>query len=139
MTPAHISQNRPQTFPLMVTYVKGGFPSPADDYVDSQIDLNTLLVKHPNATFFVRVDGDSMTGAGIISGDIAIVDRSLKARSGNIVVAVVNGEFTMKRLKMANGKILLVSENPDMPPIEIGPEMQFEVWGVVTYVLHQVS
>ena len=125
-------------FPLFVVRVPAGFPSPADDYIENTLDLNDFLIEHPAATFFVRVTGDSMTGAGINSGDILIVDRALTPRSGSIVVAILNGEFTVKRLSCVNGKIFLLPENPAYDPIEITEGSGFEVWGVVAHVIHTV-
>ena len=124
--------------PLFACGVSAGFPSPADDYSDSQLDLNDFLVKHPAATFFVRVAGDSMLGAGIHHGDILVVDRSLEPVSGKVVIAVVNGELTVKRLQQENGMVRLVAENPNYPPIELTEETAGEIWGVVTSVIHSL-
>ncbi len=118
--------------------VQAGFPSPADDYVEKKLDLNELLVTHPAATFFVRVEGHSMRDAQIYDGDVLIVDRSLQAESGSIVVAILSGEFTVKRLQKKKDRLFLVAENPTFAPLEILPEMDFQVWGVVTYVIHKV-
>lgn len=127
--------------PSRVSYfdapVQAGFPSPAADEGDKQLDLNAHLVQHPAATFFVRVDGDSMTGANIQRGDILVVDRSLEPQSGKIVVAVVNGEFTVKRLKCVEGKVFLEAENSRYASIPIDSSSDFQVWGVVTYVIHK--
>jgi DNA polymerase V len=118
--------------PLYVSAVAAGFPSPADDFIEGTLDLNEHLIAHPAATFMVRVEGSSMTGAGIFSGDLLIVDRSLETRSGHIVVAVVAGELTLKRLiKQADGW-MLKAENPDYPPTLIGPDTDCSIWGVVT-------
>lgn len=125
-------------FPLYLSVVKAGFPSPADDYLDKKLDLNEHLIKHPSSTFFVKVKGDSMIKAGINSGDILIVDRSLEPRDKKIVIAIVNGEFTVKRVSKKSGKLFLVSENDNYPPIEIKEGMEFEIWGVVTNVIHGV-
>lgn len=122
--------------PLLSASVSAGFPSPAENYVDRKIDLNQELIKNPAATFFVRVEGDSMQDAGIFSGDILIVDRSLSPKEGKIVVAVVNGEFTVKKIMRVKGKLFLVPENKKYPPIEITPEMDFMVWGVVSHAIH---
>lgn len=124
--------------PLYVSNIKAGFPSAADDYLDKTLDLNEFLVKHPASTFYVKVKGDSMTGAGIYSGDILIVDRSIEPKSKKIVVAIVNGEFTVKRLIKSRDRISLVAENPNYKPIEVTPGMDFEVWGVVLHVIHAV-
>lgn len=125
----------PLPLPLYTSRIAAGFPSPADDHLEAPLDLNAHLVKHPAATFVVRVDGDSMTGAGIYNGDLLVVDRSLEAKSGSIVVAVVNGELTVKRLWMRNRRIRLVPENPAYKPIEIGDFSELVVWGVVAHVI----
>ncbi|HOP64410.1 MAG TPA: translesion error-prone DNA polymerase V autoproteolytic subunit [Spirochaetota bacterium] len=133
----HISV-RGVEFPLFVVRVAAGFPSPADDYIENTLDLNDYLIEHPAATFFVRVAGDSMTGAGINSGDILIVDRALTPRNGSIVVAILDGEFTVKRFSRLKGRIFLLPENPSYEPIEITEGAEFEVWGVVAHVIHTV-
>lgn len=122
--------------PFFISRVAAGFPSPADDYIDGGLDLNELLVRHPSATFFVRVSGDSMTGAGIRSGDILVVDRAERASDGSIIIAVLDGELTVKRLRFRDDSLYLVPENDDYSPIPVGPERQFEVWGVVVHVIH---
>ncbi|MFP4315749.1 MAG: LexA family protein [Desulfovibrionales bacterium] len=124
--------------PLLLSGVPAGFPSPADDYIDKNLDLNEHLVKNPAATFFVRAYGDSMKDAGIHSGDILIVDRAEEPRANSIVVAVVNGELTVKRLRKKGETLFLVPENPEFTPVEVTPEMDFEVWGVVTNVIHKL-
>lgn len=126
------------SLPLAGERIAAGFPSPADDYVEKRLDLNEHLVQRPEATFFVRVAGDSMIGAGIHDGDILVVDRSVRARSGHVVVAALNGEFTVKRLREKDGTLLLAPENPDYPPLAVSPETDFEVWGVVRHVIHEV-
>lgn len=123
--------------PYFEAHIAAGFPSPAEDYAEQQLDLHKLLIKHPVATFFVKVSGDSMKDAGIFSGDLLIVDRSLPVQNGKIVVAILNGEFTVKRLHIHGEKIWLVAENPSYPPIEITEEQDFQVWGVVTYTISQ--
>jgi DNA polymerase V len=125
--------------PQMSAGVQAGFPSPADDYVERHLDLNELIVKHPAATFFVRVEGESMRDAGIRSGDLLVVDRSLQPSHGKIIVAVVNGEFTVKRIRFDAGGVSLVPENGNYPALPIGPETDFQVWGVVTYVIHRAQ
>ena len=124
--------------PLFQTAVSAGFPSPADDYIDKNLDINELLVKHPASTFFVRVSGDSMTKAGIQSGDLLIVDRSLEPTDKKIVIAVINGELTVKRIRKTKNKLFLVPENENYPPIEVSEFADFEIWGVVTAVIHWV-
>ncbi|WP_035076090.1 LexA family protein [Maridesulfovibrio zosterae] len=123
--------------PFFLSGVSAGFPSPADDYIDKKMDLNDHLIKHPAATFFVRAYGDSMRDANITSGDILIVDRSLDALHNSIVIAVLDGELTVKRLKLKDRGIYLAPENPDYPLLEITEETSFEVWGVVTYIIHK--
>ena len=125
--------------PLFTAGVSAGFPSPADDFIDRSLDLNEFLIKHPAATFFVRVEGHSMIGSGIHPGDILIVDKALEPYDGSIVIAVVNGEFTVKRFKRERGRCWLIPENPAYAPIEIAGDMQLEVWGVVTYVIHKAG
>lgn len=120
-------------------HVQAGFPAPAEGAIESTLDLNAHLIKHPAATFFVRVRGDSMQCAGIASGDILIVDRALQAASGTIILAIVNGEFTVKRFLKKENKILLAPENPAYPLWEITEETDFQIWGVVTYVIHKAE
>ena len=111
--------------------IPAGFPSPADDLYET-FDLVSHIIKHPAATFFMRVAGDSMTGAGIFDGDLVIVDRSLEAASGDIVVAVLDGEFTIKRFRRSGSSIELVPENPKYRKMTMTDGMQLEIWGVVT-------
>ena len=124
--------------PLVMTPVCAGFPSPADDYIEGKLDLNDYLVKHPAATFFVRAAGDSMIDAGIHPGDILIVDRALEPGNNNVVIAVVNGELTVKRIRKSGDKLFLMAENMYYSPIEVTEEMNAEIWGVVTNVIHPV-
>lgn len=131
-------QGKPVKCPLFVSKISAGFPSPADDFLDKNLDLNQHLIKHPAATFFVRVSGDSMTGAGINNNDILIVDRSLELADGKIIIAILNGELTVKRYRKINGESFLMAENPKYKPIEVGENKPFEVWGVVTSVIHKV-
>lgn len=121
---------------LFVDRVAAGFPSPASDYIEQPLDLNNHLIKNPAATFFVRTEGDSMVGAGIYSGDILIIDRSLQAVNNSVVLAVVDGEFTVKRMVYENNRIVLMPENAHYAPIVIYDSMDFSVWGVVTTVIH---
>lgn len=123
--------------PLFTESVAAGFPSPAADYIEANLDLNELCIDNPVATFFVRVRGLSMVGAGIQPGDLVVVDRSLEASSGSIVLALIENEFTLKRLKKTAGNhFWLLPENPDFPAIQVKEEMGFEVWGVVISVIH---
>lgn len=124
--------------PLYQSPVVAGFPSPADDGIEDKLDLNELLIRHPSATFFLRVSGSSMINAGIHHNDILIVDRSVAPANGKIVIAALNGELTVKRLHIENQKVRLVAENPDYPAIEINEDMDLHIWGVVTNVIHPV-
>lgn len=123
--------------PAFLSPVQAGFPSPAEDYIENHLDLNELVVKRPAATFFVKVEGESMADANIHTGDILVVDRSIQASNGKIVVAVVNGEFTVKRFVLRGGGAYLLPENPKYPAIPIDSGSDFRVWGVVTYVIHK--
>ena len=131
-------QHKFYRLPLYQNTISAGFPSSADDHVEANLDLNELLIRHPAATFFLRVSGSSMIKAGIHDGDILIVDRSLEAVSGKVVIASVNGELTVKRLWKEGGKVQLVAENDAYAPIDISGEVDFRIWGVVTSVVHSV-
>ncbi|MCX8081156.1 MAG: translesion error-prone DNA polymerase V autoproteolytic subunit [Bacteroidia bacterium] len=115
--------------------VAGGFPSPAEDFSEERLDIRQYLIKNPASTFFARVRGDSMREAGISDGDLLVVDRSIRPSDGKIAVCFLNGEFTLKRLRMDGPKIFLMPANPRFRPIEVGPEEQFTVWGIVTHVI----
>ncbi len=121
--------------PLYLSSVPAGFPSPADDYIEAHLDLTEYLVKRPNSTFFVRVIGDSMIGAGIFDGDLLIVDKSLNASNGSIVLASVDGEFTLKEFYSKNGLIFLLPRNPKFKKTPINSAMDFSVWGVATHAI----
>jgi DNA polymerase V len=127
-----------QRFPLYASRISAGFPSPADDFAEAQLNLNAHLVKHPAATFFVKVSGHSMLGAGIHDGDLLIVDRAVSPEDGKIVIAVVDGELTVKRLSQQKDKLYLAPENDDYPAIEVRESSEFSIWGVVTTVIHPV-
>ena len=124
--------------PISLCRVEAGFPSPADDYMEGDLDLNEHIIKHPAATYFVRATGDSMTGAGIFPGDLLIVDRSLKPVHGRVIIAELDGELVVKRLFKKNGRTALISENDDYPPIELREGNEMQVWGVVAHVLHDL-
>lgn len=124
--------------PFYQHLISAGFPSPADDEIVDKLDLNELLIRHPSATFFLRVSGSSMVKAGIHHNDILIVDRSLEPVNGKIVIASINGELTVKRLHCKGKKIQLVAENDEYPPIDISEEIDFRIWGVVTNVVHSL-
>lgn len=123
--------------------VPAGFPSPAEDHLDLDLDLNTYLIQHPSATFCVRIEGDSMVGAGIQNGDVVLVDRAVDPSNGCVVLAVLDGEFTVKRIQIQinelhEEKLFLIPENPKLSPISVEEESNFQVWGVVTFVIHKV-
>lgn len=127
------------SLPIFSSRVPAGFPSPADDFTDGVLDLNDLI-EHPSATFIIRVSGDSMTGSGIFDGDLLVVDRSLKARSGQIVVAVSDGDMLVKRLKRQKGRWWLIPDAPnhsEFQPISMGEDS--EIWGVVKNVIRNLS
>ena len=128
----------PLEIPLAESGVHAGFPSPADDFLEGSLDLNSLVIRHPEATFFARVEGDSMKDEGIVEGDILVVDKSIEPYDGCLAVAFVDGEFTLKRVRKEPDKILLVPANPKYKVIEISPENEFAVWGVVNWVLKNV-
>ncbi|QSA96238.1 LexA family transcriptional regulator [Methylococcus sp. EFPC2] len=127
--------HREQHLPLFGSRVPAGLPSPADDHLEDSIDLHEELIHHPAATFFVRVQGESMTGAGIFDGDLLVIDRALEPKPGAVVVAVVDGELTVKRLKVENGRIWLMPENPAFRPLEIRDGMDLVIWGVVKHTV----
>ena len=124
--------------PLFLPKIAAGFPSPAEDYIDKPLDLNEYLIKHPSATFFVRVEGDSMINAGIHHGDILIVDRALEPAHKKIIVAVINGELTVKRMHKIKDTLYLIPENDTFKTITVTEEMDFQVWGVVAHVIHTI-
>ncbi|MFN3188581.1 MAG: LexA family protein [Candidatus Paceibacteria bacterium] len=125
------------SFPLYITQPAAGFPSPGDDMVEEALNVQELLVKNEMSTFFVRVEGNSMEGAGIFSGDILVIDRSVEPVSGKIVVAVVDGGLVVKRLKKTSAGMVLASENSDYEPIVINEQEGCVIWGVVTGSIRQ--
>lgn len=129
---------RPSISPLYLDRISAGFPSPAEDYLEGALDLNSYLVRHPAATFMVRVGGDAMLGAGIREGDILIVDRAAASGHGKIVVAVLEGELTVKRLYFRGGRRLLLSENPSVPAVRIREGETLHIWGVVVGVVRRL-
>ena len=141
--PAGVLSPRPDAptlkLPKFGHKVRAGFPSPADDYVEAWLDLNEHLIEHKDATFFVQATGDSMTGAGIQEGNLLVVDRALEARHGDIVIAVIDGELTVKRLEKRRGKIRLVAENPDYAAIEFKEGQELTIWGIVTSVIQRIK
>ena len=129
--------NTKNVTPFFVDSVSAGFPSPATDYLENKLDLNEYLVKHPAATYIVKANGSSMVDAGILSGDLLIVDRSVTPRNESIVIASIFGDLTVKKIRKKNTSLFLVSANSDYPSIEVKEEMECFIWGVVTYVIHK--
>jgi DNA polymerase V len=126
----------PQPLPLVSAQVEAGFPSVADDHIEGSLDLQKYLIPRPAATFFVKAKGESMLGCGIFPGDMLIVDKSISPQSGSIIIALYQGEFTVKRLVIEKGQGYLKSENPAYPTIAITQVDDFEIWGTVTHVIH---
>ena len=122
--------------PLLNDSVSAGFPSPADDYTEENIDLNDHLISNPFSTFFLRVKGESMINAGIKDKDLIIVDKSLIAKPGNIVIAMIDGEFTIKRLSIKNDELYLKAENNNYPDFRFKNHIDVQIWGVVIYSIH---
>jgi len=127
------------SLPLYGDAVPAGFPSPADDYLDMDLNLHDYLVQHPSATFCVRAIGDSMIDAGIQSSDVMVIDRALSPKNNDIVLAVVNGEFTVKRIKKNDETLYLMPANENYRPMKITEDMNFQVWGVVTFIIHKAN
>ena len=125
--------------PMYGDAVPAGFPSPADDYLDMDLNLHDYLVQHPSATFCVKAIGDSMIDAGIQSSDVMVVDRALTPKNNDIVLAVVNGEFTVKRIKKNDEELYLMPANENYRPMKITEDMDFQVWGVVTFIIHKAN
>ena len=124
--------------PVAGSGVHAGFPSPAEDHIEGRLDLNKLAVTHPDATFFARVEGDSMKDDCIEDGDLLVIDKSIKPEDGNVVVSYLDGEFTLKRIQIKKGKIYLVPANEKYKVLEVSDDTDFRVWGVVRYVLKKV-
>lgn len=121
--------------PMLSSDISAGFPSPALDFIDLSIDLNRHLIKHPSATYYGRVQGESMSGAGIGDGDLLIIDRSIEVTDGRIAVCHIDGEFTLKRIRMGREGVWLMPENERYAPIKVSEEDGLTVWGVVTYII----
>lgn len=137
--PVPLERRTKLPLPMYSGCVEAGFPSPADDHMERMLDLNEEIVRNPAATFFVRVQGHSMKDAGIHPGDILVVDRSLTPTDRQIVVAMIDGEFTVKRFRKNRGKVFLEAENPDFKSIEIREDQDMTLWGVVSYIIHKAS
>jgi DNA polymerase V len=121
--------------PYISSGIKAGFPSPAGDFDESKISLDNVLVKNKEATFYAKASGNSMTGAGIDDGDILVIDRSLEPKNNKIAVCFIDGEFTVKRIKLENEELYLMPENANYKPTKISLENNFIIWGIVTYVI----
>jgi DNA polymerase V len=134
---AQSGQEKKNAFPLFASQPAAGFPAPGDDQVEKILDINDLVVKNPASTFFVRVAGDSMIGAGIFDGDVLVIDRSKEASDGKIVVAAINGELVVKRLAIKDTQHMLVSENNEYSPIVVGEDEECFIWGVVVGSVRQ--
>lgn len=134
---AYLESSERISLPIYHSCIQAGFPSPADDYVELSLDLLKYLVDKPHATFCVRVKGNSMEAATIVDGSLLVVDRSRNVKSNDIIIAVVNGEFTVKRFKREKGDIWLMPEHPAYDPILVTEDMDFQVWGVVTFIINQ--
>ena len=127
-----VEERSRQRVPMMAWSAACGFPSPAEDYVDRPLDFNELLIEHPAATFAIRIEGESMTGAGIFPGDIAVVDRAREPVNGSVILALLDGAFTVKRYRVKDGAVWLQAENPAFPDMPLSDGQNFEVWGVIT-------
>jgi len=134
-----IIKNSQINIPVFLDNISAGFPSPATDYMESKLDLNEYLIKHPAATFIVRASGLSMTKASIYSGDLLIVDRSITPKNNSIVIASIFGDLTVKKLKKKEKSLFLISANEEYPSIEVKEEMECFIWGVVTYTIHETA
>ncbi len=123
----------------LVEGIHAGFPSPAEDFAEPTLDLNHYVIKNPASTFYARIKGNSMVGANIQDGDIVVIDKSLEPADGSIAVCFIDGEFTLKRIRIEKGKVWLQPANPDFPAIEVTEENHFVVWGIVTYVIKKMG
>jgi len=133
-----ISTNTPFRTSLAETGISAGFPSPADDFLDASIDLNKALIKNKEATFYGRVKGDSMIGAGIHDGDLLIIDKSIEPKNNKIAVCFIDGDFTVKRIKITKDIVWLIAENKNYQPLKVTKDNDFLIWGIVTHVIKSV-
>lgn len=124
--------------PFISDGIKAGFPSPAADFDGTRISIDQIVVKNATATFYAKASGNSMIGAGIDDGDILVIDKSLEPQDGKIAVCFIDGEFTIKRIKVQENSLLLLPENPTFKPIEVTQENNFIIWGIVTYVVKKI-
>ena len=128
----------PVILKLYASQIPAGFPSPADDFAEKTLDLNDYLIGNKSATFLVKVQGESMINTGIFDGDLLVIDRSKDFIHGKVILGVLNGEFTVKRLELKKDKVFLLPENDQFNKIEITEEMDFKIWGVVTFAIHKL-
>lgn len=132
-----IDQSSPLSLPIADEGIRAGFPSPAQDYMQLAIDLNNELVQHPASTFYGRVVGDSMIDAHVYDGDLLVIDKSLEPQDGDMAVCFVDGEFTLKYIKIESDAVYLVPANPEFPSIKVTEDNEFTVWGIVTYTIRR--
>ncbi len=129
--------------PLYLTFsdspVHAGFPSPADDFLEGRLDLNKALIKNPSSTFYARVKGESMVGDGVSDGDLLVIDKSLTPYSNCLAVCFLNGEFTLKRVKIEGDSLWLIPSNDKFKPIQVNKENDFTIWGIVSYIIKKVK
>ncbi len=136
---APVKAESPAAFLCPESLIKAGFPSPAEDYPATAIDLNKELIRHPASTFFGRISGDSMTEAGIDDGDIVIIDKSLEPFNGAAAVCFIDGEFTLKYVRLAANAVWLVPANPNFPALKVTRQNEFLIWGIVTYIIKKAG
>ena len=134
----HPDQNKQKSLHLAQEKISAGFPSPADDFKELRISIDQEVVRNEEATFYARVSGESMQGAGLDDGDLLVIDRSMEPKNGKIAVCCIDGEFTVKRLKVVEDGVFLIPENPKYQPIKVTEENELIVWGIVTYVVKKV-
>lgn len=130
--------SEPVVLNLYSSQIPAGFPSPADDFAEKALDLNDYLISNKSATFLVKVQGTSMIDVGIFDGDLLVIDRSKEFVNGKVILGVLNGEFTVKRLEIKKDKVFLLPENDQFDKIEITEEMDFKIWGLVTFAIHKL-
>lgn len=131
--------SNPIEIPMLDVGIKAGFPSPAADFEENRISLDRYIIKNPDSTFFAKASGDSMINAGINDGDLLVIDRSLEPRNNVIAVCYIDGEFTIKRIHKTKDKIYLLPENENYKPIEITPENDLIIWGIVTHTIKKMQ
>ena len=134
----HPDQNQKKSLYLAQEKISAGFPSPADDFKELRISIDQEVVRNEEATFYARVSGESMQGAGLDDGDLLVIDRSIEPKNGKIAVCCIDGEFTVKRLKVVDDGVFLIPENPKYQPIKVTEENELIIWGIVTYVVKKV-